>query len=155
MDARLKGFMQQNREGQLRDMELGDFQKAICSVQLIPTVPEEITTVFTGAKKLFVFGFFEYYFLSISLHYLFLSVESALCNKYKELFGEKAKSMSLKNVIRKLTKAGIIQQQDERIYQSTVSLRNEMSHLARPTIFPASQITFERVTVLINQLYVP
>ena len=66
-----------------------DLQKDICDIQLIPTVPEEVKKVFKAAKDLYVFGYFRWYFFTISTHYAHLAIESAIKHKYTQYLGEK------------------------------------------------------------------
>jgi len=66
-----------------------DLQKDICDIQLIPTVPEEVKKIFKAAKDLYVFGYFRWYFFTISEHYANLAVESAIKHKYTQYLGEK------------------------------------------------------------------
>lgn len=66
-----------------------DVQKAICDVQLIPSVPEEVKRVFNLAKELFVYGYFKYPFFTVSQHYAFLALESAVRHRYIKSLGEK------------------------------------------------------------------
>lgn len=46
--------------------------------------------IFKAAKDLYVFGFFRYYFFTISNHYAFLAIESAIRHRYNQWLGEKA-----------------------------------------------------------------
>lgn len=66
-----------------------DLQRDICNIQLIPNVNEHVKRVFDGAKKLYVYGYFNYYFFTISQHYAYLALESAIQNRYIYSFGEK------------------------------------------------------------------
>ena len=72
----------------LRTIE--DVQKAINDIQLIPAVPEQVKRVFSRAKELFIFGYFRYNFFTISNHYAFLALESAIMHRYIQSLGEKA-----------------------------------------------------------------
>jgi hypothetical protein len=139
--------------GQLRALMLTDFQIAVGGIQLIPPVPTSVKTVFNGAKKLFVFGYFEYYFLSVCLHYLLLSTESGLRNRYLMIHHATTQFTPLKKVIRTLVNDGVIDSSDERRYESATLLRNEMSHLLEPKLLPASKTTFESIASLINALF--
>ena len=67
-----------------------DLQKDICDIQLIPTVPEEVKKIFKAAKDLYVFGYFRWYFFTISEHYANLAIESAVRHRYNQWLGEKA-----------------------------------------------------------------
>lgn len=64
-------------------------QKDICAIQLIPAVPEEVKRIFKAAKDLYVFGFFRWYFFTISNHYSYLAIESAIKHRYNQWLGEK------------------------------------------------------------------
>ncbi len=153
MDDRLSSIKQRSDSGQLVNLKLKDFQKAVSGAIIIPSVPESVHTAFNGAKQLFIFGYFEYYFLSISLHYLFLAIESALRNKHKEMYGEPKRFMGLKKVIKELSDKCVISDKDKSTYLSIPNMRNEMSHLTQPTIIPAQYKMFERIAEMINQLY--
>ncbi len=54
----------------------------IAEIQLIPQVPGEVRHVFKLAKQLYVFGLFEYHFYTVSDHYAYLAVESALYHRW-------------------------------------------------------------------------
>jgi len=61
-----------------------DLQKDIAEIQLIPDVPEDVQRVFKSAKDLHMFGYFRYHFFTISQHYAFLALESAIKRRYAE-----------------------------------------------------------------------
>jgi hypothetical protein len=63
-------------------------QKDICSIQLIPSVPGDVKEIFQHAKKLHIYGFFHYIFFTISQHYAYLTLESAIKNRYCMSFGD-------------------------------------------------------------------
>ena len=73
-----------------RKPTIEDLQKDICAIQLIPTVPEEVKKIFKAAKDLYVFGYFRWYFFTISNHYAYLAIESAVKHRYNQWLGEKA-----------------------------------------------------------------
>ena len=88
-----------------------DLQKDICDIQLIPTVPEEVKKIFKAAKDLYVFGYFRWYFFTISTHYAHLAIESAIKHRYNQWLGEKAvltcKKGNLSHEIIKPSREGI------------------------------------------------
>ena len=57
-------------------------QEAVADIQLIPQVPEHPRRVFDWAKRLYIFGLFEYGFFTVSCHYSYLAVESAVYNRW-------------------------------------------------------------------------
>lgn len=57
-------------------------QEHIADIQLIPKVPEDVKRVFKRAKDLYVFGYFRYEFFTVSEHYAFLALESAIKHRY-------------------------------------------------------------------------
>ena len=57
---------------------LNDVQNAIAQILLIPQVPESVTGTFRIAKRLYLFGRFEYGFYTVSQHYAFLAMEAAI-----------------------------------------------------------------------------
>ena len=67
-------------------------QKHVANIQLIPPVPEDVRRVFKIAKDLYIYGCFEYLFFTVSQHYAYLALESAIKHRY-------AKSLSSKAVI--------------------------------------------------------
>lgn len=71
------GFFSQDRADSVREI-----QESIANIQLIPKVPEHVTRVFDWAKRLYIFGLFEYGFFTVSCHYAFLAVESAVYNRW-------------------------------------------------------------------------
>lgn len=76
--------------GQSYALTLEDFQNHVAGIQLIPTVPEDVRRIFNCAKDLYIFGYFKYHFFTVSNHYAFLALESAIKNKYNEWLGNKA-----------------------------------------------------------------
>lgn len=66
------------------------FQKQICDVQFIPAVPEHPRRVFETAKKLYIFGYFYYRFFTVSEHYAYLALESAIKHRYNQSLRPKA-----------------------------------------------------------------
>jgi len=88
-----------------RQPTIEDLQKDICAIQLIPTVPEEVKRIFKAAKDLYVFGYFRWYFFTISNHYAHLAIESAIRHKYNQWLGDKAVLTSQKgNLSQEMTK---------------------------------------------------
>ena len=83
-----------------RKSTVEDLQKDICSIQLIPTVPEEVKRIFKAAKDLYVFGYFRWYFFTISNHYAYLAIESAIRHRYIQWLGEKVVLTSKKGDLR-------------------------------------------------------
>lgn len=67
-----------------------DLQKHISDIQLIPQVPEAVKRVFRTAKDLYIFGYFRYIFFTVSAHYAYLALESAIKNRYATSLGDKA-----------------------------------------------------------------
>lgn len=57
---------------------LEDRQLDVANVQLIPQVPEDVRRALHWAKRLYVFGYFEYGFYTVALHYAYLALEAAL-----------------------------------------------------------------------------
>lgn len=148
-------FVKIDEDGKPKSMEFEDLQQHISTIILDSKIPEEVKRVFNGAKDLYLFGYFCYYFFTISNHYALLSLESALRNKYNQLFRKSKTSVPLKEVIIKLTKKGIIKKEDESIYDISRELRNYFSHLTSPpVIVPAMALsTLERVKECIDRLF--
>lgn len=71
-------------------LTLEDFQDHVADIQLIPTVPNDVRRIFKCAKELYIFGYFKYYFFTVSNHYAYLALESAIKNKYNEWLDSKA-----------------------------------------------------------------
>jgi hypothetical protein len=57
---------------------LADRYEKTRNILLIPKVPESVQRTFRLAKRLYVFGHFEYGFFTISDHYAFLALEAAV-----------------------------------------------------------------------------
>jgi hypothetical protein len=135
------------------EITIEDLQKDVCDIQLIPLVPEEVKRVFHAAKRLYIFGYFDYYFFTISIHYAFLALESALRNRCREKYGNTSKFIGLNEIIKILVKKGIISKGEEPLYDAGRYLRNTLSHLTRPTVLTPDSTTLRRVAYQINQLY--
>ena len=87
----LEEFIKRNDIEGLFGLNFQDLQKQICNFQLIPDVPEHVKRVFDNANKLFIFGYLHYHFFTISQHYAYLALESAIKHRYNRSLGEKAK----------------------------------------------------------------
>jgi hypothetical protein len=59
-----------------------EIQEGIAHIRLTAKVPENVTRVFQWAKRLYIFGLFEYGFFTVSCHYAYLAVESAVYNRW-------------------------------------------------------------------------
>jgi hypothetical protein len=57
---------------------LNDVQNVLAQILLIPQVPESVRSTFRIAKRLYLFGRFEYGFYTVSQHYAFLAIEAAI-----------------------------------------------------------------------------
>jgi hypothetical protein len=57
-------------------------QEQMATIQLIPQVPESVREVVRRAKRLYIFGHFEYSFFTIACHYAYAAVESAIFNRW-------------------------------------------------------------------------
>ncbi len=150
-DKIISRYVAFEKSGGRREFTIEDIQKSICSVQLIPGVPEDVTNVFNAAKKLYIFSYFEYYFLTISLHYASLALESALRNRYNDFFGSPKDFVNLYEVIKRLADKGIIPEGEEKVYNSWREIRNYLSHLTEQKRFPP--FDFDRIAYQINVLY--
>jgi hypothetical protein len=62
----------------LRQFTLQELQEDIADIQPIPQVPESIREVIRRAKKLYVYGYFEYAFFTVAAHYAYAAMEAAL-----------------------------------------------------------------------------
>ncbi len=132
---------------------LVDLQLSMCDIQLSPKVPGEVKKVFKAAKKLYVYGYFDYYFFTISQHYGLLAIESALRNKYNQMFGEPKGFVNLPEIIKKLFQMNVIREAEKDFYEAAKDLRNSLSHLTRPSILMPSAKVLERFAFMINQVY--
>lgn len=83
-------FIKSNRMNSTFRLSLNKIQNIIGEIKLIPLVPKEVKTVFNRAKQLFIFGFFRYEFFTISQHYAYLALESAIKARYMKSLGTKA-----------------------------------------------------------------
>jgi len=61
---------------------LKDVQIALADILLIPQVPESVGRTFRIAKRLYLFGRFEYEFFNVSQHYAFLAMEAAILRRW-------------------------------------------------------------------------
>jgi len=92
-------------------------------------------------------------FFTISQHYAFLALESALRNRYSEIYGKHKKFIRLNTIIEKLVEKGIVPKGEEKIYDAGRELRNSLSHLNNPSTMTPSSIILEKVAYQINQIY--
>ena len=152
-DKMLNYFIKKNKTGRTSELTIEDLQDHICGIQLIPSVPEEVKKVFNAAKKLYIFGYFDYFFFTVSLHYALLSLESALRNKFSSIFGEPKRFVSLDEITKRLVEKGIIPKGEASIYDAGRELRNSLSHLTSLSVMLPSSRTLYRIAYQINQIY--
>ena len=139
------------KDGKKQPITIKDLKDAVSSINLIQNVPKEVEEVFEISKHLFIFGYFYYRFFTVSQHYAFLALESALKNKYKGLFG--CDERNLKKVIDKLAKKGVISGKEKSLYDIGRRLRNTLSHLVNRKVLTPSTDILERVAEQINKIY--
>lgn len=82
--------------GEATGITIEDLQQHISDIQLIPQVPDTVKRVFHIAKELYIFGYFRYSFFTVSAHYSYLALESAIKNRYATSLGDKAILMNSK-----------------------------------------------------------
>jgi hypothetical protein len=61
---------------------LVDVQNVLAPIVLIPPVPDSVRYTFQLAKRLYLFGRFEYGFFTVSEHYAFLAMEAAIFSRW-------------------------------------------------------------------------
>jgi hypothetical protein len=83
-----------------RSEKIEKTQEDVTSIKLIPQVPSEVVRLIHAAKRLYIFGLFEYEFFTISQHYLYLAVEAALYHRWS---AEQSKPFLLTHGAEKLT----------------------------------------------------
>ena len=83
-----------------RSEQIKKAQENVASIKLIPQVPAEIGRLIHSAKRLYVFGLFEYEFFTISQHYAYLAVEAALYHRWS---AEQSKPLVLTHKTETLT----------------------------------------------------
>ncbi len=152
-DNTFSGFIKMDRDGNVYEITIEDMQNDICHLQLIPHVPKDVLHVFNAAKKLYVLAYFDYYLFTISNHYTFLALESALRNRYQAIHGESRKFIKLPDIINDLVKNKIIPNGEAQLYSSGGYLRNELSHLTKLKKLQPGPGVLERVCYQINFLY--
>ncbi len=153
------------KDGKPREITIEDLQENVAKIQLKTKVPEATRKVFTVCKKLYVFGYFYYPFFTVSQHYAFLTLESAMRNKYIGIYGKDWRWRTTKEGIRKeeyyglpkvrrgLVGAGIIPEEKEDLYDIGGRMRNLLSHLTKmPTLPPDPDIP-KKMAELVNALY--
>lgn len=75
MDERNINFV---RFSDLKRATLSDLHQEVAAIQLIPQVSEDIKRTFHLAKRLYVYGYLEYGFYTVSSHYAHLALDAAL-----------------------------------------------------------------------------
>ncbi len=150
-DHILDGFVK-IKNGKRQPITLEDLSGLVIDINLIQKVPKDVKEIFEISKKLFIFGYFNYRFFTVSQHYAFLTLEAALKNKYKQLFG--GNEQSLKKVIDILTEKGVIPVEEKPLYDAGRHLRNALSHLLEPPVLTPFASILEGVSEQINKIYI-
>ena len=71
-------------------VSLEKLQRAVASIQLTPKVPEPVRAEFQRAKDLFVFSYFKYDFITLSIRSGLFAYETAMKSRYVQSLGKKA-----------------------------------------------------------------
>jgi hypothetical protein len=80
-----------------RRLSLQQLQENISDIQLIPQVTDSVKEVINRAKKLYVYGFFEYGFFTVSQHYAYAALEAALHARWSQSLPRPSKLKYQKN----------------------------------------------------------
>jgi hypothetical protein len=67
-----------------RDQAIKSAQERVASLKMTDRVPAEVARVFNVAKKLYIFGLFEYQFFTVSHHYAYLAIEAAIYHRWSD-----------------------------------------------------------------------
>ena len=73
---------EQYRDSSYQQLSLRERQENVASIQLIPQVPESVREVIRRAKRLYVFGHFEYSFFTVADHYAYAALEAAILHRW-------------------------------------------------------------------------
>jgi hypothetical protein len=67
-----------------RNQALKIAQERVAALQMTGCVPAEVARIFNTAKKLYIFGLFEYQFFTVSHHYAYLAIEAAVYHRWSQ-----------------------------------------------------------------------
>lgn len=73
---------EQYRDSSYQQLSLRERQENVAPIQLIPQVPEDVKEVIRRAKRLYIFGHFEYSFFTVADHYAYAALEAALVHRW-------------------------------------------------------------------------
>ena len=73
---------EQYRDSSYQQLSLRERQENVAAIQLIPQVPEDVKEVIRRAKRLYIFGHFEYSFFTVADHYAYAALEAALIHRW-------------------------------------------------------------------------
>jgi hypothetical protein len=74
----------------VQPLTVEDWQRDVANFQLIPQVPADVKLTFDLAKQLYVFGYFQWRFFTVALHYACLAMEAAVKHRWSASLSEKA-----------------------------------------------------------------
>ena len=72
-----------------QSLTVEDWQSDVADIQLIPQVPADVKSTFDTAKQLYVFGYFQWRFFTVALHYACLAMEAAVKHRWIASLPEK------------------------------------------------------------------
>lgn len=163
-DERNQNFVVSDEQGTgFRQLTLDDLYAEAISISLLPSVPENVQSHFSGALNLLVYSWFHYPFRSTAESVAFASVEMSL----KERF-EHPKQRGLRQLLQRAVNDGLISDEGfadvvpietdrTEPYCSTLirvmpNLRNEHAH-GTTMLHPNVAVSLRICATLINQLY--
>lgn len=84
-----ENIIQINSTSKAFSLDVAKLQRAVSNIQLIPKVPDDIRRAISMAKSLFIYGYFNYEFFTISQHYAYSALEGAIKIRYIKSFGNR------------------------------------------------------------------
>jgi hypothetical protein len=77
------------RDSSYQQLSLRERQENVAAIQLIPQVPEAVKEVIRRAKRLYIFGHFEYSFFTVADHYAYAALEAAIFHRWNATLPER------------------------------------------------------------------
>jgi len=173
------------KDGQLVPITLDDFYQEVADVNLLPSVPLEITSHFDNARNVLVYSWYAYEMSAVAEHHVYATIEYALKIRLSPL-EKKNNGPGFRHLLQQAVDCGLISDSGFAIYharhwqtertpkkqasinfaddqircriliETLPTLRNSLAHGSNYLNTPSNALmTFELARDLINQLFQP
>jgi len=138
-DEPLKFFVDISSEGRARPIPIEEWVQRILEPRLLPTIPEEVRSLFEVARGAMLYGCLFYPLFTLSVEQVSRVAEAAISHKCRLMEYPSPKD-ALKGKIDWLANQGVLSEADKDRWHAIREFRNEVSHPKMQMILPPGNV---------------